>query len=148
MKHAGQEALDELADLLEDVRKQNSLTFLDHRVVEVVRDLPVSQKIRGMTEKYVLREAARPVLTATVYGRQKHPFLAPPAALARGERLYELVQDTLRGPLLTAMPFYDPAKVFALLEGLPALGDAARTAFDPVLMIILSACCMQQRYFQ
>jgi 2-keto-4-pentenoate hydratase/2-oxohepta-3-ene-1,7-dioic acid hydratase in catechol pathway len=31
---------------------------------------------------------------------------------------------------------------------LPALGDAARTAFDPVLMIILSACCMQQRYFQ
>jgi asparagine synthase (glutamine-hydrolysing) len=127
---------------------EGRVPFLDHRVVEVVRDLPVSQKIRGMTEKYVLREAARPVLTATVYGRQKHPFLAPPAALASGERLYELVQDTLRGPALTAMPFYDRAKVFALLDGLPALSEAARTAFDPVLMIILSACCLQQRYFQ
>jgi hypothetical protein len=32
MKHAGQEALDELADLLEDVRKQNSLKEKKHGV--------------------------------------------------------------------------------------------------------------------
>jgi asparagine synthase (glutamine-hydrolysing) len=126
---------------------EGRVPFLDHHVVEVVRDLPVSQKIRGMTEKYVLREAARPVLTATVYGRQKHPFLAPPAALAPGERLYELVQDNLRGPVLAALPFYDRAKVVSLLDSLPAKDEAARTAFDPVLMIILSACCLQQRYF-
>jgi asparagine synthase (glutamine-hydrolysing) len=121
----------------------------DHlRVVEVVRDLPISQKIRGMTEKYVLREAARPVLSATVYARQKHPFLAPPAALAPGERLHELVQETLRGPVMASLPFYDRAKVVAMLDDLPALGDDARTALDPVLMILLSACCLQQRYFQ
>src|SRR6201999_4079312 len=74
---------------------EGRLPFLDHPVVELVRDLPISQKIRGMTEKYVLREAARPVLTATVYGRHKHPFLSPPAALTPGERLYELAQETL-----------------------------------------------------
>src|SRR5262249_45751979 len=127
---------------------EGRVPFLDHHVVEVVRDLPVSQKIRGMTEKYVLREAARPVLSATVYARQKHPFLAPPAALAPGERLYELVQDTLRGPTLASLPFYDRAKVVALLDGLPAVAEAARTSLDPVLMILLSACCMHQRYFQ
>jgi asparagine synthase (glutamine-hydrolysing) len=97
-----------------------------------------------MTEKYVLRGGG----PAGAHGDRLRPAEASIPGAARGERLYELVQDTLRGPLLTAMPFYDPAKVFALLEGLPALGDAARTAFDPVLMIILSACCMQQRYFQ
>ena len=101
-----------------------------------------------MTEKYVLREAARPVLTATVYRRQKHPFLAPPAALTPGERLYELVQETLRGPVMASLPFYDQARVVALLDGLPALGDDARTALEPVLMILLSACCLQQRYFR
>jgi asparagine synthase (glutamine-hydrolysing) len=127
---------------------EGRVPFLDHHVVELVRDLPVSQKIRGMTEKYVLREAARPVLSTTVYERQKHPFLAPPAALTPGERLYDLVQETLRGPVLAAMPFYDQAKVVALLDGLPALGDGARTALDPVLMILLSACCLHQRYFQ
>ncbi len=127
---------------------EGRVPFLDHHVVELVRGFPVSQKIRGMTEKYVLREAARPVLTATVYGRQKHPFLAPPAALTPGERLYELVQDTLRGPALACLPFYDRAKVIALLDGLPALADAARTAFDPVLMVLLSACCLHERYFR
>ena len=96
----------------------------------------------------MLREAARPVLSATVYGRQKHPFLAPPAALAPGERLYDLVQETLRGSVLASLPFYDRAKVVALLDGLPALGDDARTALDPVLMVLLSACCLHQRYFQ
>jgi asparagine synthase (glutamine-hydrolysing) len=127
---------------------EGRVPFLDHHVVELARDLPVAQKIRGMTEKYVLREAARPVLSATVYRRQKHPFLAPPAALAPGERLYELVQETLRGPALASLPFYDRTKVVALLDGLSAQGADARTALDPVLMILLSACCLNQRYFQ
>jgi asparagine synthase (glutamine-hydrolysing) len=127
---------------------EGRVPFLDHHVVELVRDLPISQKIRGVTEKYVLREAARPVLSATVYARQKHPFLAPPAVMAPGDRLYELVQETLRGSVMDSLPFYDQGKVVALLDSLPALADHTRTAFDPVLMILLSVCCLHQRYFQ
>jgi asparagine synthase (glutamine-hydrolysing) len=127
---------------------EGRVPFLDHHVVELARDLPVGQKIRGVTEKYVLREAARPVLSATIYARQKHPFLAPPAALTPGDRLYELVQETLRGHVLASLPFYDRGKVVALLDDLPALGDAARTALDPVLTVLLSACCLHRRYFQ
>ena len=39
---------------------EGRVPFLDHHVVELAGDLPVSQKIRGTIEKYVLREAARP----------------------------------------------------------------------------------------
>jgi asparagine synthase (glutamine-hydrolysing) len=126
---------------------EGRVPFLDHNVVELARDLPTEQKIRGMTEKYVLRDAARPVLSATAYRRQKHPFAAPPAALAPGERLYELMQETLRGPVMTSQPFYDRAKVVALLDGLPSRDLDARAALDPVLMILLSACCLHPRYF-
>jgi asparagine synthase (glutamine-hydrolysing) len=125
---------------------EGRLPFLDHHVVELVRDLPVSQKIRGITEKYVLREAARPVLTATVYGRHKHPFLTPPASLSPGERLHELVQETLRGSALASLPFYDRSKVLTLLDNLPALCDDDRIAIEPVLMILLSACHLHERY--
>ena len=125
---------------------EGRVPFLDHRVVELVRSMPVSQKIRGMTEKYVLREALRPVLTDTVYARHKHPFTSPPVALAPEERLHQLLQDTLRGPALAAMPFFDRAKVVALLDRLPAMDAAARTAIDPALMILLSACMLQERY--
>ena len=124
---------------------EGRLPFLDHHVVEVARELPVDQKIRGLVEKFVLRAAARPVLTATVHARQKHPFTTPPVALAPDGRLYQLLQDTLRGPALESLPFFDRSKVVALLDELPAMDDGRRTAYDMPLMFLLSACVMQER---
>ncbi len=123
---------------------EGRLPFLDHHVVELARDLPVDQKIRGLVEKFVLRAAARPVLTATVHARQKHPFTTPPVALAPDGRLYQLLQDTLRGPALESLPFFDRPRVVALLDELPAMDDGRRTAYDMPLMFLLSACVMQE----
>jgi asparagine synthase (glutamine-hydrolysing) len=125
---------------------EGRVPFLDHHLVEVLASLPVSLKIRGMTEKFVLREAARPVLTDTVYRRQKHPFLSPPATLHPGERLHTLLQDTLRGPTLEALPFFDRHAVIALLDRLPAMDQGSRLSYDQILMVILSACALQERY--
>jgi asparagine synthase (glutamine-hydrolysing) len=125
---------------------EGRVPFLDHHLIELVRELPVAQKIRGMTEKYVLREAARPVLTDTVYHRHKHPFTSPPAALTPDERLHALLQDTLRGQVLRSMPFFDQRKVVALLDRLPTMDDGARTAIDGTLMVILSACMLHHRF--
>ncbi len=124
---------------------EGRLPFLDHRVVELARSLPVDQKIRGTVEKYVLREAARPVLTATVCARQKHPFTTPPAALSPDGRLYQLIQDTLRGPALESLPVFDRSRVVALLDQLPAMDDGRRTAYDMPLMVLLSACVIHER---
>jgi hypothetical protein len=76
----------------------------------------------------------------------QHPFLTPPSALTPRERLHELVQETLRGPALASLPFYDQAKVVALLDTLPTLGEADRIAYEPVLMVLLSACNLQQSF--
>src|ERR1039458_5563 len=38
---------------------EGRVPFLDHKLVELIRSQPVNQKIRGMTEKYVLREVGR-----------------------------------------------------------------------------------------
>lgn len=125
---------------------EGRVPFLDHRVVECVTSLPVSQKIRGMTEKYVLREAAKHVLTDSVYRRQKHPFLSPPATLNPDEGLNSLMQDTLRGPILTSLSFFDRQKVIGLLDQLPAMDNSNRVVVDQVLMIILSACILHDRF--
>ena len=66
---------------------EGRLPFLDHHVVEAVAKMPVSMKINGMTEKWVLREAARPVITDTVYKRQKHPFMSPPSTVQQDGKL-------------------------------------------------------------
>ena len=125
---------------------EGRVPFLDHHVVEFLGRVPVSLKIRGLTEKYLLREAARPFITDTVYRRQKHPFMAPPATATRTERLHQLLQDTLRGPECASIPFYDQKKVTALLDSLPGMAPAECAAWDAPLMSILSACILQQRF--
>jgi len=125
---------------------EGRVPFLDHQVVECLCRVPVSLKIRGLTEKYLLRQAAKPVITDTVYRRQKHPFLSPPVTTVPTERFHQMLQDTLRGDALASIPFYNQKKVVALLDELPAMSNADRVGWDPVLMSILSACVLQQRF--
>ncbi|KAJ7173194.1 putative asparagine synthase [Mycena filopes] len=64
--------------------------FLDHHLVEYVNTLPPSLKIRPtpgaepgqwtLTEKWILREAAKPFITDEVYRRTKVHFNPPPAS--------------------------------------------------------------------
>jgi asparagine synthase (glutamine-hydrolysing) len=125
---------------------EGRVPFLDHHVVEVLRSQPVNQKISGMTEKYVLREAVRDVITDTVYRRQKHPFLSPPATLNPDGKLNALIQDTLRGGTLASLPFFDRKNVVGLLDRLGTMDEASQLATDRILMILVSACVLQERF--
>ncbi len=53
--------------------------FLDHHLAELAARLPPSMRIKGRTEKYVLREAMKGVLPRVLYEREKFAFMAPPA---------------------------------------------------------------------
>jgi len=125
---------------------EGRVPFLDHHLVEVIRSQPVTQKIRGATQKYVLRESARDVITDTVYRRPKHAFLSPPAALHPKGRLSVLMQDMLRGPVLASMPFFDQGKIICLLDNLYAMDEGSGVANDQVLMILFSASVLQDRF--
>lgn len=125
---------------------EGRVPFLDHKVVETIVRQPVNQKVRGMTEKFVLREAVKSVITDTVYRRQKHPFLSPPATLNPDDTFNIYVQDMLRGSVMKALPFFDQKKVVALLDQLPGMDVGARTANDQILMLLVSMCALQDRY--
>ncbi len=53
--------------------------FLDHHLAEYAAQIPPSMRIKGRTEKYVLREAMKGLLPETLYKREKFAFMAPPA---------------------------------------------------------------------
>jgi asparagine synthase (glutamine-hydrolysing) len=118
--------------------------FLDHHLVEAVVAMPVDMKVHATTEKFVLREAAQPYLTQTVYQRQKHFFMAP-IELKGG--LHELVQDTLRGRALASAPFFDKQAVVEVLDDLPSIEDqATRDRVFPMLLTLTSSCILHERY--
>ena len=125
---------------------EGRVPFLDHKLVELIVSQPVNQKIRGMTEKYVLHEAVKDVITDTVYRRQKHPFLSPPATLNPDDTFHDYVQETLRGKTLASMPYFDQKRVVDLLDRMPSMDVGARTANDQVLMQMVSMCALQERF--
>ncbi|MEX2468888.1 MAG: asparagine synthase (glutamine-hydrolyzing) [Pseudohongiellaceae bacterium] len=53
--------------------------FLDHHLAEFAVQLPPELRIKGRTEKYVLREAMKGILPEVLYKREKFAFMAPPA---------------------------------------------------------------------
>ncbi len=53
--------------------------FLDHHLAEFAATVPPTMRIKGRTEKYVLREAMKGLLPDTLYRREKFAFMAPPA---------------------------------------------------------------------
>ena len=53
--------------------------FLDHHLAAFATQVPPQLRIKGATEKYVLREAMKGLLPETLYKRQKFAFMAPPA---------------------------------------------------------------------
>jgi asparagine synthase (glutamine-hydrolysing) len=137
--------LNHLGDRMEMAHSIEGRTpFLDHHLVAAVNRMPIELKIHGITEKYVLREAARPYITDTVYRRQKHPFVAPVAL--RG-RFATMIHDTLHSRTLDAQPYFDAAKVRGLLAGLPTVDDpVAQEGRAWALTEIASACVLHDRY--
>jgi len=125
---------------------EGRLPFLDHRVVEFICRIPISLKINGFTEKYILREATRPFITETIYSRQKHPFLVPPSSFQPQKPLHQFMQDTLRSSAMAAVPFYDHKAVIQLLDQLPKMSESQQATMDVTLMKMLSSCCLQQRF--
>jgi asparagine synthase (glutamine-hydrolysing) len=137
--------LNHLGDRMEMAHSIEGRTpFLDHHLVAAVNRMPIDLKIHGITEKYVLREAAKPYITKTVYERQKHPFISPPVS---GGRFAQMLHDTLAGKALDDLPFFDATAVRDSLEQLPKLDDPAvrqSTAF--ALTSITSACVLHERF--
>lgn len=124
---------------------EGRLPFLDHHVSEYLARTPVNMKIRGTTEKYILREATRDVLTDTVYRRQKHPFLSPPESTTRRNRMSELIRDTLRSTHAADVPFFEPRALRALADELDGMTPDQRGAIDTDVMVIVSTILLHER---
>ena len=125
---------------------EQRLPFLDHKVFEAMRNIPASLLWRDGREKWILREALKPFVSATVYAGKKKPFSAPRSALRDGSALLALAQDLLRSEVAETLPFFDRANVNALLDRLVTLPDQERSGLESTVLMMMSFVVLQQRY--
>jgi asparagine synthase (glutamine-hydrolysing) len=90
--------------------------FLDHRVVEAATRIPPNLKLRGLTEKYVLRQAARNLLPTRLAERPKQPYRAPDSASFFGAAEPGYVAHALSGSAIAEAGLFDRGAVDKLVK--------------------------------
>jgi asparagine synthase (glutamine-hydrolysing) len=89
--------------------------FLDHRIVEFAATLPDRYKIRGLTQKWILKQVMKDKLPREVIQRQKTGFDIPAHDWLRGP-LRALLQDTITPAAVKATGIFDSRAVQTLIR--------------------------------
>jgi asparagine synthase (glutamine-hydrolysing) len=91
------------------------MPFLDHCLVEYVAALPDTERVRGLTTKRILREAARRLLPAPLAQRTKGGWRLDVAGWLR-EELRDYMLEHLRSRTSLTRQYYDAAVLDRLLD--------------------------------
>ena len=115
--------------------------FLDHRLVALVSALPNHYRIRGRTTKWLLRQAAAPMLPEVILKRPKIGFRLPVADWFRGSAR-DYLRDMLTGPSCRSAGFYQPGAIHRTL----AEHDQGRHNHEKLLWAMLALEEFQRQY--
>jgi len=89
--------------------------YLDHRVIEFACRVPPRYRMKGLTEKYILKETAKKLIPLELVDRHKHPYRAPMSKCFFGESAPDYVQDLLSDGAITKCGYFEPKRVSLLL---------------------------------
>jgi asparagine synthase (glutamine-hydrolysing) len=89
--------------------------YLDPVVSELALALPTSLKVRGLTKKRLLRQAAGPLIPTSIARARKRGFSIPAAAWLRGE-LQPLARELLAPERTRGQGYFEPSVVTRLLD--------------------------------
>lgn len=119
--------------------------FLDMRVVEFCNRLPGNLKLRGLTEKFLLKQIGRQCLPPAIWQRPKRPYRAPIHRSFFNAQTPDYVRELLSPAELARTGWFHPAAVGQLVAKV-AQGSAIGESDDMALVGILSTQLLQH-YF-
>jgi asparagine synthase (glutamine-hydrolysing) len=90
--------------------------FLDHRVIEFAGRVPPRFRLRGLKEKYILKEAARGQVPSDLIDRPKQPYRAPISGCFFGARPPDYATDLLSEGSIRKTGLFDPGSVSRLFS--------------------------------
>ncbi|MBW8904379.1 MAG: asparagine synthase (glutamine-hydrolyzing) [Betaproteobacteria bacterium] len=122
--------------------------FLDHRVVELGAALPPAMKVRGLQEKYVLRQALGRALPREIVERPKQPYRAPDSESFLHEGAPDYVGALLEPRAIARTGYFDARSVARLVTKCRATGGAVSAGDNMAFMAILSTQLLHSCYIE
>lgn len=124
--------------------------FLDHPLVEFAVKLPPNMRLRGRSDKYILRETMRSLLPKSLYERQKFAFMAPPSHSNPKEQqaMQALADQYLSKRAIESAGLLDYAEVQSVLDRHAdnATPASERTKLDAVINHMLSVQVLNEHF--
>lgn len=122
--------------------------FLDHEVVEYITALSPSLKMRGFTEKALLRGAVRDLLPPEIANRQKRPFYTPLKSWFFAKDGPAYVPEVLSERAVRDAGLFDPKSVTRLRRDLHEVPDGhlLRVQHEWVLSLVLGAQLLHELF--
>lgn len=129
-----------LADHGDRVTLANSVEgrypFLDIRLVEFATKIPPGLKLKGFTEKYILKQLAEGLVPPEIVRREKYAFVAPGSPYLLKQNI-EWINDLLSFDLIKRQGYFNPVTVETLKQQYLEDGFSVNTTFDRDLLIIV-----------
>ena len=126
--------------------------FLDHHLAKVATHVPPQLRIKGPTEKYVLREAMKGLLPKSLYERQKFAFMAPPAHTdpVKWQHVKALVNEVADEQSITQAGYLDYRQFQLLLDSHedPNVGPGEKVQHDAIINHVLGLQFMHKHFVQ
>jgi asparagine synthase (glutamine-hydrolysing) len=89
--------------------------FLDHKLVEYSLDIPMEQRIKGRTPKYILKKAVEGIIPDNIIYRKKMGFGAPMSQWLSGDFGLH-IRDSLLGSSLMERGFFNISYIEQLIS--------------------------------
>jgi len=119
--------------------------FLDHRLNEFAAKLHPSLKMRVLNEKYLLKEAARGKVPASILKRSKQPYRAPDGMSFFGKQSPDYVVDLLSPDALKRNDLFQASAVTKLVAKFKS-GRTTSTKDNMALVGILSTQLLAHKF--
>ncbi len=120
--------------------------FLDRELVEFVATIPPDLKLRGLEEKYLLKQVAREWVPRQIVEREKFGFTAPgsPHLLRRAD---PTIADLVSRERIKAEGYFDPEQVEQLVRRYTEPGFRINVPFETDLLMTVITFGMLLRLY-
>lgn len=121
--------------------------FLDHRVIEFAAKLPAHWKLKGLNEKYILKETFKELVPDSIRQRDKQPYRAPIKESFWTDEPGSYVSEQLSETAIKAAGYFSPGKVSLLTKKFARKANQAANEVQNMALIgILTTQLLHQQY--
>jgi len=90
--------------------------FLDHNVIEYAAKIPTDLKIKGLNEKYILKETYKDIIPHDIIHRSKQPYRAPIASSFLSEQTPDLIKELVQPEKINQYEYFNVNAVDKLFK--------------------------------